>query len=203
MSRPGELERSGSGRKIFDTGKIYQPPSINSLNHYGATDPVKGDSTGRHYSKLQQSSKSEVTIIPFGVGGNPGGRADVPKKGAMSREKDVLRPDLAFVSNARPASLRWRELEVEKMNIITTPEKKHVGRKHKKYIGRASDYQARKFTKESLRPKSLLKKKKTRTATNNINSSTSWLSSPKFLNGVPRTIYHFRYPLKTSRLQKV
>ena len=114
-----------------------------------------------------------------------------------------IRPEVNFISNARPAMLKWRDLEIEKTPIIKSPEiKKYRSRTNKKYHNNVPLHYgySRKLVKARESPlPNIFRKKSLR----NRGSSTSWLPAPSFVNGLPKTIYHFKYPLKTRKLNTV
>ena len=111
------------------------------------------------------------------------------------RSSKVLRPNLVYTSNAKPAALEWRTLEVETSKI-----KRPSRMFQKKSLTPISSYnqQSRNLVQpqQSLFPS--FERKMFRR-----NTSSSWLPSPSFVNGVPETIYHFRHPVRVRKLDSV
>jgi hypothetical protein len=152
--------------------------------------------------KKRCNSQSKVNIIPYGPSKNPGKSVGITKKNRIS-DNDIIRPEVNFISNARPAMLKRRDLEIEKTPIIKLHEiKKYKSRKNKKYPNNVPLHYgySRKLVKARESPlPNIFHKKSLR----NRGSSTSWLTAPSFVNGLPNTIYHFKYPLKTRKLNSV
>ena len=138
-----------------------------------------------------------MRIIPY-VDDSSNDKTKTVRK--ITSENDILRPKLSFMSNARPSMMKWRELEIEKTPIINiSKNEKYKARSHKKYednIRKHSGY-ARNVVDAKNSPLPNIHRQR---FMKNLRSPTSWVSSPNFLNGLPKTIYHFKYPLKTRNL---
>ena len=70
-----------------------------------------------------------VNIIPYSPTKYP-----LKMSNALTNENKILRPELDFVSNARPAMLKWREMEIEETPILKA-QKAH---KYKAYKAKQS-----------------------------------------------------------------
>jgi len=118
------------------------------------------------------------------------------KKGVNKKVErgNIFRPKVNFVSNARPARLQWRELEVKKTPIIKAkPLKLDYNTRLKKKYGNSPvpvhlGY-SRNFVEDSPRRRY-----------RGAGSTTTWLSHPARVNGLPQTVLHWQYPLKVASL---
>jgi len=112
---------------------------------------------------------------------------------SSSREQgQIYRPQLSFMSNAKPSLLSWRELEVKETPIIRAkPFSLDYGSRLKKKYERQVPIHlgySRNFVDETPSP-----------AYRGAGSTTTWLRYP--VNGLPRTLKHWQYPLKVARLE--
>ena len=182
-----ESDRNYKGRKILNFS-----PNKNYLNDNFIPVTTK---------KIK--SRPGVNIIPYSPSNYPSMSAGITKKDKIS-DNEILRPEVNFTSNARPAMLKWRELEIEKTQIIKPSDKqKYKSRLKKKYSSRVPIHAgySRKFV-ESPEPASmkLFQKRYPRYPSG---SSMTWLPAPSYVNGLPQTIFHMKYPLKIRRLNSV
>ena len=96
--------------------------------------------------------------------------------------------------------LKWRELEIERTPMIKPyRQRNYKSRRNKKYNSKGPVHlaNARKFVEARASPLPNIFRQK---SLNNLDSTTSWLPAPSFVNGLPKTIYHFKYPLKTRKI---
>ena len=110
-------------------------------------------------------------------------------------ENEILRPEINFTSNARPAMLKWRELKIEKTPIIKPLQEKYRSRLKKKYGSSVPVHlgHSRKFIEYPGLG--------TRAGSTRLpGTPLTWLPTPIQANGIPRTILHFKYPLKIKKL---
>ena len=113
-SRFSENFRSKGGRKILSS-----PIAINGFEEISK-------------QKKNYNSQSKVNIIPYGPGKYPGKSVGITKKDRIS-DNEIIRPELNFISNARPAMLKWRDLDIAKTPIVKPSEiKKYRSRTNKK-----------------------------------------------------------------------
>lgn len=160
------LERSRRGKQGRDMGKIdpytWKPKTSHPTLNYIQTSGVED----KPWQQMTQS----------GPGREPG---------------QIYRPQLSFMSNAKPSLLSWRELEVKETPIIRAkPFSLDYGsRLKKKYESQVPVHlgYSRNFVDETPSP-----------AYRGAGSTTTWLRYP--VNGLPRTLKHWQYPLKVARL---
>jgi len=107
------------------------------------------------------------------------------------KNRKILRPGVHFMSNARPSLLTWRELKVKETPIITAKPfslgyRSLLKKKYEREVPVHLGY-SRNFVEDTPDPRFRGK-----------GSRTTWLRYP--VNGLPRTLKHWQYPLKVSRL---
>ena len=146
-------------------------------------------------------SKPKVNIIPYGETEHQSmTEVKANKHSDMTTENEIFRPKLKFVSNARPAVLKWRELEMEKTPIIKPHrQNNYKSRRNKKYHNKEPVHFAKSRTLVRARDSPLPNIFQQRSMSH-PDSSISRLASPSFVNGLQKTIYHFKYPLKTREI---
>jgi hypothetical protein len=170
-----EVDRSYKGRKILN---------------FKAN---KNDVTRRWDKKV--APYPSVNIIPYSPIEYPYKSVRITKKDPII-DNEILRPVLNFTSNARPAKLKWRELEIEKTPII----KPFKSNRKKKYSSRVPIHLG--YSRKFVEPTDFSYNKIIRKKLSNLpGSSMTWLPAPG-LNGLPQTIFHMKYPLKIRRLNK-
>jgi len=105
---------------------------------------------------------------------------------------EIYRPDIEFLSNARPAFLKWRELEVKRTPIVKRPLPLDVSDLSRRFEGkRMSDVGVHLGYSRKLVSDSPLV----------VQNSITWVKTPRYkLNGQPNTIYHLQYPVRVSNL---
>ena len=179
--------------------KVGQRDTVRSKGGRHIISYRDGANIDKNTWKLKENIKSrpDMRIIPY-VDDSSNNKTKTVRK--ITGENDILRPKLSFMSNARPSMMKWRELEIEKTPIINiSKNEKYKARSHKKYednIRKHSGY-ARNVVDAKNSPLPNIHRQR---FMKNLRSPTSWVSSPNFLNGLPKTIYHFKYPLKTRNL---
>ena len=178
--RRKESDRNYRGRKIsnFVTNKLDKKDMLSAWD--------------------KKSKPWPVNIIPHGPSTYPYGPM-ITKKDSIS-DNEILRPEIKFTSNARPSLLKWRELEIEATKIKPPSVKqKYKERLEKKYSSIVPTHlgYARNFVeyREPLRLKRFQK-----SSPRYPGSSLTWLPSLSYGNGLPQTIFHLKYPLKTRKL---
>ena len=163
----------------------------------------KIDFSGKSKLKKKMKSRPGVNIIPYGPSNYPSMSAGITKKDKIS-DNEILRPEVNFTSNARPAMLKWRELEIEKTQIIKPSDKqKYKSRLKKKYSSRVPIHAgySRKFIEYPKPP--IMKIFQKRYPQYPSGWSITRLPAPSYVNGLPQTIFHLKYPLKIRRLNSV
>merc|ERR1711936_817100 len=128
--RKKESERSFKGRKVLNFGSN----SIEGNIQYGPSKyPDKYFGMNGKDKNSDNKISKPVNIIPYNPSKYPSNNLGINMKDKLT-PNEIFRPDLSFISNARPAMLKWRELEVKKTQIIKPPDKKkYKSRWNKKY----------------------------------------------------------------------
>ena len=157
---------------------------------------------GRHIISYLEGKESKRNLLKIKESSRSGFKDRRNNNKDMEGENKILRPNLSFLSNARPSMLKWRELEIEKTPIINlSKNRKYKSVRYKKYsdsdkVPGHLEY-ARNIVEAKNSPITNLNFLR---FTKNVSSPTSWLPAPSFVNGLPNTIYHFKYPLRTRNL---
>ena len=113
---------------------------------------------------------------------------------------EILRPEVKFSSNARPALLKWRQLEYEATQILPTSGKQtYKDRMKKKYSSTVPIHAGHARRLVDDQEPSTFK----RSHPPYPGSSLTWLPAQSYGNGLPQTILHLRYPLKMRQLNSV
>jgi hypothetical protein len=134
-----------------------------------------------------------VNIIPYGPSKYPYKSVVITKKDKIS-DNAILKPVLKFTSNARPAILKWRKLEIESKPII----KPFKSKRKKKYSRKVPIHLA--YSQKFVEPADFSYNKISRKRLSNLpGSSMTWLPAPSS-NGLPQRIFHIKYPVKIRRL---
>ena len=121
-------------------------------------------------------------------------------KNDMKSKNKILRPKLNFVSNARPAMLKWREMEIEETPILKA-QKAH---KYKAYKAKQSQVPIHLgYSRQFVDPSEYSQSKAMRGRLSTLpGSSLTWLPSASW-NGQPSSIQTRRFPLRSRQLNSV
>ena len=117
-------------------------------------------------------------------------------------ENEILRPELNFVSNARPAMLKWREMEIEETPILKAQKahkyKAYKAKQRKKYSSQVPIHLG--YSRQFVDPSEYSQSKAMRGRLSTLpGSSMTWLPSASW-NGQPSSILTFKYPLRSRKL---
>ena len=152
---------------------------------------IKSKDPSRSLDLKQKRKKSypNVNYIPYGLNNFPGRPAGKTKIDLM-RNKEILRPEVKFTSNAKPAMLKWRELEIEATQIMPPSgiSKKYKSRPIHNHVGYSRNLVG---ADESPLPNIIRQNARVSPI-----SSTAWLPTPSYVNGLPKTMFHFKFPQK-------
>jgi len=189
-----------NGKDKISDNEILQP--ANNIPYSPSNYPHKYIGINKKDKNSDNKISKPVNIIPYNPSKYPSNNLGINMKDKLT-PNEIFRPDLSFISNARPAMLKWRELEVKKTQIIKPPDKKkYKSRWNKKYSSKVPVHlgYSRKFveypepppleTFQKLFPKY-------------PGSTVTWLPATRFVNGLPKMIYHMKYPVKTRKFNYI
>ena len=175
-----KLFRENTGRK--ENGRSFRGMKISNFVTNGV-DVKDKSSVWDKDSKLWP-----VNIIPRDSVSFFSRPLGITKKDKIKYNK-ILRPEVKFTSNARPAVLKWRQLEYEATQILP-PSGKQKSKKqlrlNKKF---SSKVPCKKVAFKISHPQY-------------TGSSITWLPALSYGNGLPKTIIHLKYPLKSRKLNR-
>ena len=119
---------------------------------------------------------------------------------SLTSENEILRPKLNFLSNARPAMLKWREMEIEETPIL----KAQKAPKYKAYKAKQSQVPIHLgYSRQFVDPSEYSQSKAMRGRLSSLpGSSLTWLPSASW-NGQPSSILTRRFPLRSRQLNSV
>ena len=120
----------------------------------------------------------------------------VKEENEMIDDSKIVRPEVSFLSNARPSLMAWREVEMEETPIMKPPKRKQINtRLNKKYSQTVQAHlgYSRNLVDYSLSSPRILQKKKY----GSPQSSLVWLQPTSF-NGLPQKLV-YRKPLLMMR----
>merc|ERR1711936_1282293 len=189
-----------NGKDKISDNEILQP--ANNIPYSPSNYPHKDIGINKKDKNSDNKISKPENIIPYNPSKYPSNNLGINMKDKLT-PNEIFRPDLSFISNARPAMLKWRELEVKKTQIIKPPDKKkYKSRWNKKYSSKVPVHlgYSRKFveypepppleTFQKLFPKY-------------PGSTVTWLPATRFVNGLPKMIYHMKYPVKTRKFNYI
>ena len=119
----------------------------------------------------------------------------------MVDDSEIVRPGISFLSNARPAVMAWREVEMEETPIIKpSKQQKQSNRLKKKYSGRVPVHlgYSRNLVDYTMPSLPIFQKRKYRFP----ESTLVWLQPTSF-NGLPQKLLHMRPLLKMRKLNEM
>ena len=185
-----ELDRSIKGRRMLifpergndemlrQDKKISSFPNINII-------PYGFDKKANEYS-TNKNKISDKKVLKR------------PEKKTTKPDHKIFRPDLQFLSNARPAKLKWREMRIEKTPIIRPYKAYEASKAYKAYKAKyASAVPVHHgYSRAYLDPVS-------DKAPPGVlgDSSVTLLPSGRW-NGQPQTILTFHYPVRERVLYR-
>jgi len=205
-----EEDRSYKGRKILNFAtkstygvgngdkKMSSHTNVNIIPFSLKTKNYKREVIDKWDKK--RKPYQNVNIIPYSPSKYPLKRKTLNDK--LSSENDILRPELNFVSNARPAMLKWREMEIEETPILKAQKahkyKAYKAKQRKKYSSQVPIHLG--YSRQFVDPSEYSQSKAMRGRLSTLpGSSMTWLPSARW-NGQPSSILTFKYPLRSRQL---
>ena len=123
----------------------------------------------------------------------------------LNSDNEILRPELTFVSNAHPAMLKWREMEIEETPILKAQKahkyKAYKAKQRKKYSSQVPIHLG--YSRQFVDPSEYSQSKAMRGRLSTLpGSSLTWLPSASW-NGQPSSFLTRRFPLRSRQLNSV
>ena len=187
-----KLFRENKGRK--ENGRSFRGMKISNFVTNGVDVKDK-------WSVWDKDSKLwPVNIIPRDSVSFFSRPLGITKKDKI-KYNEILRPEVKFTSNARPVVLKWRQLEYEATQILP-PSGKQKSKKqlrlNKKFSSKVPVHlgHARRLGEHQEPPTFKISHPQY------TGSSITWLPASSYGNGLPKTIIHLKYPLKSRKLNR-